>query len=77
MCVAAILIPMKILLDSLKNARKFGTRRTKKVVQRVMIDLGTRDPDEEARTMGDSMLGGCEEGRGFLGLEIFIYCLLS
>lgn len=42
-----------------------------------MIDLGTRDPDEEARTMGDSMLGCVREGKGFLGLEIFIYCLLS
>ena len=32
------------VLDSLKNARKCGIRRTKTVAQRVMIDLGTRDP---------------------------------
>lgn len=67
---------MKILLDSRKNVRNFGTRRTKTVIQRVMIDLGTRDPDKEARTLGDSMLG-VGGGRGVLGLKIFIYCLLS
>lgn len=77
-CVAAILIPMRILLDSRKNARKFGTRRTKTVVQRVMIDLGTRDPDKEARTLGDSMLGGLRRGGfGFGNFYLLSFILID
>lgn len=53
------------VLDSRKNAGKCGIRRTKTVVQKVMIDLGTRDPTRRRGLWATVCWGVWGGGLGF------------